>query len=74
MKNAVLVIIGIVVVLVALLTASHYGAQDRSFDLKDEVTGKVHSVTERSMEACKNMPHYSIVKLDGVERRCIKEK
>lgn len=69
---AVFVAIAIVVV-VAFFIAKH-GALDRSFDVKDDITGNVHSVTERSIETCKTMPHYEVVVLDGVERRCVQSQ
>ena len=42
-----------------------------SFYLVDDITGKSHSVTERSIEVCRTLPHYSIVTLAGIPRRCI---
>lgn len=45
---------------------------DRSFYVADEVTGKIHSVTERSLKACESMPYNSVINIDGVNRRCIK--
>lgn len=61
-----------IMISIGLLAASKHGAADRSFDVKDDVTGNVHSVTERSIEVCKTLPHYVTVVLDGVERRCVK--
>lgn len=47
------------------------GSGDRSYPLMDDITGRTHYVTDNSIEACKSMPHYSIVVIDGVKRRCI---
>lgn len=29
-------------------------------------------LTERSIVECKKLPHYSVVRLDGIDRRCVK--
>lgn len=48
-----------------------FDSPDRSFPLMDDVTGRTHYITNRSIEACKSMPHYSVVEVAGVKRRCI---
>ncbi len=63
-----------IMVSIAVVGASAEGAKDRSFPVVDDITGKTHYVTERSIEECKSKPHYSIVNLDGVERRCVQSQ
>lgn len=66
------IVLAVLIVFGGLISyASKNGAMDRPFDVKDDITGNVHSVTEHSIETCKTMPHYAVVVLDGVERRCV---
>lgn len=74
MKDSVKIVLSAAILIPAILMSSNYGAKDKSYYEKDIITGKVHSVTERSMEECEGKPHYSTVVVDGVERRCIKIK
>lgn len=72
-KEHLVIVFGLIVISWLILAASSSGAMDRSFSAKDTVTGNVHQITERSRAECVGKPHYSTVKIDGVERRCIKE-
>lgn len=59
----------------ALLTLASTQAlangEDMSFYLVDDITGKSHSITEHSIKLCRELPHYSVVTINGIPRRCV---